>query len=184
MARHTFTTETHPHALQAFLFHIVHSARTRQTSGATSIPHASRQNQQQQLQIIWLLIFYSGSMLCVADSATSLGSSLAITGPQTLHWNETLVSDNGQFAVGFYHNAMMPVDAGYNLAIWYAKAPNKTTVWMPETSTVLSSQAILSLSKEGDLELQDSISPGSFPVWTSSTKMVSILQASSSSSDS
>jgi hypothetical protein len=170
MASHRFIIC--PSAMQAIPFHkVLYTGSTRRTPQATSVPHALL-HQWQLLQIMLLFIFYCGFVLCVADGATSLGSSLALN--KTLHLNETLVSDDGQFALGFWHNELMPSDAGYNLAIWYAKVPKMTPVWMPNSSITLSSQATLSLSKDGDLQLQDSVSQGSLPVWNTLSKMVSI----------
>ncbi|KAG0563872.1 hypothetical protein M758_8G062600 [Ceratodon purpureus] len=176
MARQTLAT--HPNASQAFLFHkVLGNGSTRKTPRATVPVPQAMWHQRQQLQIILLFIFFCEFIFCVANGATSLGSSLALNGSTTLQLNETLVSDDGQFALGYWHNDLESPDTGYNLAIWYAKVSKMTPVWMPKTSIVLSSKAILSLSRDDGLQLQDSISQGSLPVWNTPTKMVNVTMA-------
>ena len=180
MARQTLAT--HPNASQAFLFHkVLGNGSTRKTPRATVPVPQAMWHQRQQLQIILLFIFFCEFIFCVANGATSLGSSLALNGSTTLQLNETLVSDDGQFALGYWHNDLESPDTGYNLAIWYAKVSKMTPVWMPKTSIVLSSKAILSLSRDDGLQLQDSISQGSLPVWNTPTKMVRVTSLNSNS---
>ena len=174
MARNTFTL--HPSAMQAlFLTKVFDNGSTGRATRATSHPYALWRQQQRQLQILLLFILYCGFMLLnVANGATmTLGSSLASDGRTTLLLNETLVSQNGQFVLGFYHDDTAPLDTGYNLAIWYAEVPESMPLWMPATTIVLSNKSSLSLSTDGVLQVKDTLS-GSLPVWNTPTAAVSI----------
>lgn len=85
--------------------------------------------------------------------------------------NQSLVSAGGVFELGFYGGVRYgSTSTVYTLAIWYAQiAPVKTVVWMADRSMNLSSNANLTLSNQGELQVND----GRSVIWTSGTTGVS-----------
>lgn len=85
-----------------------------------------------------------GASVQVGDTL-SLGASLGE--------NQTLLSKNGTFELGFFS------PSGTNnwyIGIWYANIPEKTIVWVANRETpVRNKPSILTLSKEGKLGLFD-----------------------------
>ncbi|KAM1126870.1 hypothetical protein FF2_041573 [Malus domestica] len=78
--------------------------------------------------------------------------------------NQTLVSDNGTFALGFTPTS--DEDDRLQLAIWFAELPgDRTIVWSANRNSAVSNNAILELDTTGNLVLMD----GDATTWTSNT---------------
>ncbi|CAN6569533.1 unnamed protein product [Malus baccata var. baccata] len=78
--------------------------------------------------------------------------------------NQTLVSDNGTFALGFTPTS--DDDYRLQLAIWFAELPgDRTIVWSANRNSAVSNNAILELDTTGNLVLTD----GDATTWTSNT---------------
>ncbi|XP_061342037.1 G-type lectin S-receptor-like serine/threonine-protein kinase At5g24080 [Gastrolobium bilobum] len=94
---------------------------------------------------------------CIS-SQIDLGSRLLASKDQT--W----VSDNGTFALGF-----TPAESDnrlFNLGIWFAELPgDRTLVWSPNRDSPVSQDAILELDTTGNLVLMD----GDTTIWASNT---------------
>ncbi|GLJ15639.1 hypothetical protein SUGI_0257260 [Cryptomeria japonica] len=79
-----------------------------------------------------------------ARDTLSLGASL--TG------NQTIISKNGTFELGFFS----PNGSKWYIGIWYAKIPEKTYVWVANRETPARNRSgVLKLSREGNLVLFD-----------------------------
>ncbi|GLJ15326.1 hypothetical protein SUGI_0251270 [Cryptomeria japonica] len=79
-----------------------------------------------------------------AGDTLSLGASL--TG------NQTIVSKNGTFELGFFS----PNGSNWYIGIWYAQIPEKTYVWVANRETPARNRSgVLKLSREGNLVLFD-----------------------------
>ncbi|CAN6709467.1 unnamed protein product [Malus baccata var. baccata] len=78
--------------------------------------------------------------------------------------NQTFVSDNGTFALGF--SPTSDGDYRLQLAIWFAELPgDRTIVWSANRNSAVSNNAILELDTTGNLVLTD----GDATMWTSNT---------------
>ncbi|GLJ15636.1 hypothetical protein SUGI_0257200 [Cryptomeria japonica] len=79
-----------------------------------------------------------------ARDTLSLGASL--TG------NQTIISKNGTFELGFFS----PNGSKWYIGIWYAKIPEKTYVWVANRETPARNRSgVMKLSREGNLVLFD-----------------------------
>lgn len=128
------------------------------------------------------LVFLATSLIIACGGIPSIEASIlahrrnsTLTVNSTLHANknQTLLSPDGVFELGFYSgrrtNGSQVV---YTLAIWYAQIPSsqKTVVWMPDRTLNLSSNATLVLSQHGDLQVfDDSADICGRPLWCSNT---------------
>ncbi|GLJ15640.1 hypothetical protein SUGI_0257280 [Cryptomeria japonica] len=79
-----------------------------------------------------------------AGDTLSLGASLA--------GNQTIISQNGTFELGFFSSN----GSNWYIGIWYAKIPEKTIVWVANRETPARNRSgVLKLSREGNLVLFD-----------------------------
>ena len=87
---------------------------------------------------------------------------------------QTLVSPGQKFVLGFYKGRRSGSSgAVYTLAIWYARLPVQTVVWMADRSMDLGSNATLVFSQAGELQVFNGTSTTSTPVWSTNTTNVS-----------
>ena len=104
------------------------------------------------------LLLSSSHPLLASDDRLSPGKSMSL--------NETLVSDGGAFALGFFPLGNSP--ANLYLAIWYNNIAQKTIVWVANREKPINvSSAILTISNDSNLLLVDS--KGSV-FWSSNVK--------------
>lgn len=103
-----------------------------------------------------------------------------LTVNSTLHTNknQTLVTPDGVFELGFYSwRHTNDCQIVYSLAIWYAQIPStkKTVVWKPNRTMNLSSNATLVSSQHGDLQVFDESRDfiSGQPLWSRSTSSAS-----------
>ena len=115
--------------------------------------------------MMMMMMISGGAGQSVAMSNMTLSSTLQASK------NQSLVSAGGVFELGFYSGVRYGSNSTvYTLAIWYAQtAPVKTVVWMADRSMNLSSNANLTLSNQGELQVND----GGSVIWTSGTTGVS-----------
>ncbi|GLJ15665.1 hypothetical protein SUGI_0257670 [Cryptomeria japonica] len=86
----------------------------------------------------------SNGAVVEAGDTLLLGSSL--TG------NQTIISKNGTFELGFFS----PNGNNWYIGIWYAQLPEKTSVWVANRETPARNRSgVLKLSREGNLILFD-----------------------------
>ncbi|KAH7662269.1 Non-specific serine/threonine protein kinase protein [Dioscorea alata] len=106
--------------------------------------------------------------LAAAEIGTSIRNTITPT-DQHLGENETLVSEDGTFALGFFR----PVGNTNNLymGLWYNKIKDKTVLWVAnrESPVINSSTGFLSISINGNLIIYDQDSK---VVWSSNTANV------------
>ncbi|GLJ15677.1 hypothetical protein SUGI_0257820 [Cryptomeria japonica] len=70
----------------------------------------------------------------------------------SLTGNQTIISKNGTFELGFF----TPNGSNWYIGIWYAQIPQKTYVWVANRETPTRNwSGILKLSSEGNLVLFD-----------------------------
>ncbi|XP_029117890.1 G-type lectin S-receptor-like serine/threonine-protein kinase B120 isoform X2 [Elaeis guineensis] len=104
------------------------------------------------------LLLSSSHPLVASDDRLSPGESMSL--------NETLVSDGGAFALGFFPLGNSPPNL--YLAIWYNNIAQKTIVWVANREKPINvSSAILTISNDSNLLLVDS--KGSV-FWSSNVK--------------
>ncbi|KAG6781757.1 hypothetical protein POTOM_014670 [Populus tomentosa] len=82
----------------------------------------------------------------MAHSNISLGSSLTAA-TDNLPWT----SPSGEFAFGFQQVG----DAGYLLAIWFNKIPERTIVWSANRNDLVQGGSRVQLTRDGELVLND-----------------------------
>ncbi|GLJ15329.1 hypothetical protein SUGI_0251390 [Cryptomeria japonica] len=86
----------------------------------------------------------SSGVAVEAGDTLSLGASLTE--------NQTIISKNGTFELGFFS----PNGSNWYVGIWYAQIPEKTYVWVANRETTARNRSgVLKLSSEGDLVLFD-----------------------------
>ncbi|PKA47930.1 G-type lectin S-receptor-like serine/threonine-protein kinase [Apostasia shenzhenica] len=104
---------------------------------------------------IMLLIFFLNTNLSLASSdSLSLGQSLS--------GNQTLISKDATFALGFFS----PRDSGkFYIGIWYNELPGQTVIWVANRASPVSDPATskLQISDHGDLVLLNS---SGTPIWS------------------
>lgn len=128
------------------------------------------------------LIYLATTLIIACGGIPSIGASSLVhrrnstlTVNSTLHANknQTLLSPDGMFELGFYSGSRTnDSQIVYTLAIWYAQIPftKKTVVWMPNRTMNLTSNAALVLSQHGDLQVfDDSRDFSGKPLWSSNT---------------
>ncbi|CAL0320487.1 unnamed protein product [Lupinus luteus] len=120
----------------------------------------------------WVIVtLVLGCFSSCIGSYIGLGSRLLASKEQT--W----VSDNGTFALGF-----TPAEADhqlFQLAIWFAELPgDPTLVWSPNRDSLVSQDAILELDTTGNLVLID----GNITIWSSNTSSAGVEAATMSES--
>ncbi|KAI3675419.1 hypothetical protein L1987_85009 [Smallanthus sonchifolius] len=116
-----------------------------------------------KLIFAFLLILYS-SITCTYAAAT-------ISANQTVRYNETIVSSQQTFELGFFRPGK---SMNYYVGIWYQKILNRTVVWVANPNTPLADTSCeLTLTLQGFLILQNTTT--SNVIWSSvnsSTKSV------------
>ncbi|KAJ6843610.1 receptor-like serine/threonine-protein kinase SD1-8 [Iris pallida] len=92
-------------------------------------------------------------LITLLITTTTIGKD-TITPTQPLAYNETLVSSNGQYTLGFF------TPAGSNncyLGLWYSKITAQTILWVANRDKpVANSTGILSITSTGSLTITDS----------------------------
>ncbi|GLJ15657.1 hypothetical protein SUGI_0257540 [Cryptomeria japonica] len=92
-------------------------------------------------------MFFAVTVFGVAVEA---GDSLLLGA--SLSGNQTIISKNGTFELGFFS----PNGSNWYIGIWYAKIPEKTYVWVANRATPATNRSgVLKLSPEGNLVLFD-----------------------------
>nr|XP_019711255.1 G-type lectin S-receptor-like serine/threonine-protein kinase At2g19130 [Elaeis guineensis] len=109
---------------------------------------------------IFLLFFLFSSLNmqhCGATHSISLG--------QALSGNQTIVSKEGNFELGFFTPGN---SRNYYIGIWYKTIPVQTVIWVANRATPISniSSAELKISEDGKLVL---LSSSKVPVWSSNS---------------
>ncbi|WOL03447.1 G-type lectin S-receptor-like serine/threonine-protein kinase [Canna indica] len=96
---------------------------------------------------IFLWVFLSGLLLCATEDR--------ITGDGFISSSETLVSEGGAYALGFFS----PTNSSnvLYLGIWYGNIPQKTVVWVANREKpVTDSSAVLRIFEDSNLVVMDS----------------------------
>ncbi|KAJ7294975.1 hypothetical protein O6H91_Y220700 [Diphasiastrum complanatum] len=93
-----------------------------------------------------------------------------------LYTNQTLVSPNGVFELGFYFLSGSTDFSNYTLAVWYT-SPIRTSVWMADRNLKVSHFAYLQLSSDGRLVVSDPYFETSQVVWASTTQNLNVIGA-------
>ncbi|XP_059074326.1 G-type lectin S-receptor-like serine/threonine-protein kinase At2g19130 [Cryptomeria japonica] len=97
--------------------------------------------------ILCFSMFFAVTVFGVAVEA---GDSLLLGA--SLSGNQTIISKNGTFELGFFS----PNGSNWYIGIWYAKIPEKTYVWVANRATPATNRSgVLKLSPEGNLVLFD-----------------------------
>ncbi|CAI0549671.1 unnamed protein product [Linum tenue] len=113
-----------------------------------------------------ILLSFSLNLHCSTGSETiSLGRPLS--------GNQTLISPQGNFALGFFTPGGSSSSGRHYIGIWYNKLPDQTIVWVANRDRPVSdpTRSSLNLSRDGNLALLDE---SGNTVWsTNSTSMVS-----------
>ncbi|KAG1368493.1 G-type lectin S-receptor-like serine/threonine-protein kinase [Cocos nucifera] len=111
------------------------------------------------LSIFLLFLLFSSLNIqhCGATDSVSLGQALSA--------NQTIVSKEGNFELGFFTPGN---SRNYYIGIWYKTIPVQTVIWVANRATPISntSSAELKISKDGKLVLLNS---SKIPVWSSSS---------------
>ncbi|KAG1368495.1 G-type lectin S-receptor-like serine/threonine-protein kinase [Cocos nucifera] len=111
------------------------------------------------LSIFLLFLLFSSLNIqhCGATDSVSLGQALSA--------NQTIVSKEGNFELGFFTPGN---SRNYYIGIWYKTIPVQTVIWVANRATPISntSSAELKISKDGKLVLLNS---SKIPVWSSNS---------------
>lgn len=110
-----------------------------------------------------LLIFFA--TISVSDDT--------LTATQSLGINQTLVSSNQAFELGFFNSTTS--GSKWYLAIWYNNIPETTIVWVANRDTPLeNSTTTLKIGDRGNLLLLD---PAGNSIWSSNQSQATILDS-------
>uniref|UniRef100_A0A0D9XGF3 Receptor-like serine/threonine-protein kinase n=1 Tax=Leersia perrieri TaxID=77586 RepID=A0A0D9XGF3_9ORYZ len=106
---------------------------------------------------VLLLVILSWTLPCSSDDRLAVG--------KTLSPGETLISDGGAFAMGFFSpssksNSTTTTSSGLYLGIWYNNIPKLTVVWVADQVAPISDHpsspaSTLAVSNDGNLVLSD-----------------------------
>lgn len=95
-------------------------------------------------------------------------SEMSLNSTLQAKMNQTLVSPNGVYEMGFYvGRRTSDSEPVYTLAIWFAETTPKTVVWMANRLLNLSYDATLRLSQQGGLQIFESGNLTAPPLWIS-----------------
>ncbi|KAF8409392.1 hypothetical protein HHK36_005467 [Tetracentron sinense] len=110
--------------------------------------------------------FLSYLLICFSLNAhLSIGADTISEG-QSLSGNQTLISDGGNFELGFFAPGK---SQNYYIGIWYTKLPARTVVWVANRDRPLSDPSSSELKiMDGNLVL---VNQTKFPIW--STNLIS-----------
>ncbi|KAM6569010.1 hypothetical protein CsatB_016995 [Cannabis sativa] len=103
-------------------------------------------------------------LLVLLQVHTCMGSN-TISAGQSLNWNQTIVSKNQVFEMGFFTPGN---SRNYYIGIWYKKAGNQTIVWVGNRDKHVSNPSLSSLKllENGNLTL---VAGGSNVIWSSNS---------------
>ncbi|XP_072989121.1 G-type lectin S-receptor-like serine/threonine-protein kinase At2g19130 [Typha latifolia] len=108
------------------------------------------------LLVPFFVLFTLNTKLSLAADSISLNQSLS--------GNQTIVSKDGRFELGFFTPGN---SKNYYIGIWYKKIPGQTVVWVANRRTPVSSSSSAELKiADGNLVLLNS---SKFPVWSSNS---------------
>ncbi|XP_010942011.1 G-type lectin S-receptor-like serine/threonine-protein kinase At2g19130 [Elaeis guineensis] len=111
------------------------------------------------LSIFLLFFLFSSPNIQHCGAANSLSADQALSG------NQTIVSKEGNFELGFFTPGN---SRNYYIGIWYKTIPVQTVIWVANRATPISntSSAELKISEDGRLVLLNS---SKIPVWSSNS---------------
>ncbi|GLJ15668.1 hypothetical protein SUGI_0257700 [Cryptomeria japonica] len=90
----------------------------------------------------------------------------------SLTGNQTIISKNGTFELGFFS----PTGSNWYIGIWYAQIPEKTYVWVANRATPARNRSgVLKLSREGNLVLFDAHGASIWSVNTTNKASTAVL---------
>ncbi|KAI3812201.1 hypothetical protein L1987_16908 [Smallanthus sonchifolius] len=117
-----------------------------------------------QCQWLWCLVFIVSSSLLLLSA-----SEHSITITNSISFNQTLVSEGGKFALGFFtpNNSTSTY-----LGIWYNTIPKLTTIWVAnrESPVPKNSPPVFRLSQDGNLVVLS----GRKVVWTLNVSVINL----------
>ncbi|KAL6127635.1 hypothetical protein ACLB2K_070998 [Fragaria x ananassa] len=117
----------------------------------------------------YLVLFF---FLILAKFGACMAIQMSLGSRLMAKENQTLVSDNGTFALGF---SPMDEDDRFQLAIWFAELPgDRAIVWSANRNSAVTNNAILELETTGNLVLMD----GDATIWTPNTSGTGVEFAS------
>ncbi|XP_038977914.1 G-type lectin S-receptor-like serine/threonine-protein kinase At2g19130 [Phoenix dactylifera] len=107
--------------------------------------------------LLFLLLSSLNIQHCGATDSISLGQSVS--------GNQTIVSKEGNFELGFFTPGN---SRNYHIGIWYKTIPVQTVIWVANRATPISntSSAELKISEDGKLVILNS---SKIPVWSSNS---------------
>ncbi|KAL6840322.1 hypothetical protein ACP4OV_030132 [Aristida adscensionis] len=107
-------------------------------------------------------------LLCLQQSL--LHASNTLTANQQLSMNQKLISQDGNFALGFFQPAAGEPNGKWYIGIWYNKIPLQTVVWVANREKPVSDpvSSNLMISDDGNLVLLANHSKS--PMWSTNIK--------------
>ncbi|WVZ67882.1 hypothetical protein U9M48_016900 [Paspalum notatum var. saurae] len=105
--------------------------------------------------------------LSIQPSPLNAIDTLAVN--QELSGNQKLISENGNFALGFFQLAEASSGKWY-IGIWYNKIPGQTIVWVANRENPVSDPALSSLAISGDGNFVLLVNHSKSPLWSADIK--------------
>ncbi|WVZ67881.1 hypothetical protein U9M48_016899 [Paspalum notatum var. saurae] len=97
-------------------------------------------------------------------------ASDTLTANQQLSGNQKLISQDGNFALGFFQPSAEGSNGKWYIGIWYNKIPGQTIVWVANRETPISDpiSSILTISDDGNLVVR--LNNSESPMWSTNIK--------------
>ncbi|KAK2978974.1 hypothetical protein RJ640_017538 [Escallonia rubra] len=89
--------------------------------------------------------------------------------------NETLLSSNGNFKLGFFSPSNSP---NRYVGMWFNKIPKQTVVWVANRDTPLkNNNGVFKITSDGNVAVFAGEEEGSVPIWSSNVSMPSLTHS-------
>ncbi|KAJ1286584.1 hypothetical protein BS78_03G363800 [Paspalum vaginatum] len=106
-------------------------------------------------------------LLLLSIQTSPLNAIDSLTANQELSGNQKLISENGNFALGFFQPA---VNGKWYIGIWYNKIPEQTIVWVVNRENPVSDPALSSLAISDDGNFVLLVNHSKSPLWSTNIK--------------